>query len=168
MAILQPCHGKPLEKEYKGEIDMIIKEEISLENFQAWNGAVDTLDRIIEANKCDELEAILEELYPDGMTDTELNDLLWFDDEQVYEWLGIRSESVINEELENLRDELEALYADLDDLKADFEEQAKDLDESERNELWDNDFYDDVEDLENQIVSLREEIEELEDELENL
>ena len=71
---------------------MRIYSEISLENFEAWSGAVDTLDRVREAGKCDELESILEDLYPDGMSETELNDLLWFEPETVFEWLGIEEE----------------------------------------------------------------------------
>ena len=71
---------------------MRIYSETSLENFEAWSGAVDTLDRVREAGKCDELESILEDLYPDGMSETELNDLLWFEPETVYEWLGIEEE----------------------------------------------------------------------------
>lgn len=71
---------------------MRIYSETSLENFEAWSGAVDTLDRVREAGKCDELESILEELYPDGMSKTELNDLLWFEPETVFEWLGMEEE----------------------------------------------------------------------------
>lgn len=71
---------------------MRIYSETSLENFEAWSGAVDTLDRVKEAGKCDELESILEDLYPDGMSETELNDLLWFEPETVFEWLGIEEE----------------------------------------------------------------------------
>ena len=71
---------------------MKIYSEISLENFEAWSGAVDTLNRVREAGKCDELESIIEELYPDGMSETELNDLLWFEPETIYEWLGIEEE----------------------------------------------------------------------------
>ena len=71
---------------------MKIYSQTSLENFEAWSGAVDTLDRVREAGKCDELESILEDLYPDGMSETELNDLLWFEPETVYEWLGIEEE----------------------------------------------------------------------------
>ena len=68
---------------------MKITSEISLENFKAWSGAKDTLNKLIELDKCDELEFILDDLYPDGLSDTQLNDILWFDDEWVYEILGI-------------------------------------------------------------------------------
>ena len=74
---------------------MTITYELDLNRFEAWSGAKYTLDRIQREGKCEELENVLEELYPDGMTETELNDLLWFDSESVYEWLGIRSEEQI-------------------------------------------------------------------------
>ena len=68
---------------------MKITSEMSLKNFKAWSGAKDTLNKLIELDKCDELEFILDDLYPDGLTETQLNDLLWFDDEWIYETLGI-------------------------------------------------------------------------------
>ena len=68
---------------------MKITSEMSLKNFKAWSGAKDTLNKLIELDKCEELEFILEDLYPDGLTETELNDILWFDDEWIYETLGI-------------------------------------------------------------------------------
>ena len=74
---------------------MTITYELDLNRFEAWSGAKETLERIQREGKCTELENILEELYPDGMTETELNDLLWFEPETVYEWLGIRSEEQI-------------------------------------------------------------------------
>ena len=68
---------------------MKITSEMSLKNFKAWSGAKDTLNKLIELDKCDELEFILGDLYPDGLTDTQLNDILWFEDEWIYETLGI-------------------------------------------------------------------------------
>jgi len=91
---------------------MTIKSDISLENFGAWSGGKSTLDRIINEGKCGELESMLEDLYPDGMTDTELNDLLWFDSDTVFEWLGIRTYDQIKEELEEKKAELEDLQSD--------------------------------------------------------
>lgn len=71
---------------------MKIYKEESLSNFEWWSGAEDTAQRIWEEQGregFDQLEAILEDLYPDGIDETELNDLLWFDAETAYEWLGI-------------------------------------------------------------------------------
>ena len=49
---------------------MTITYELNLNSFKAWSGAVDTLERIQREEKCEELENVLEELYPDGMTET--------------------------------------------------------------------------------------------------
>ena len=35
---------------------------------------------------------LIDELYPEGLTDTELNDLLWFDADWILENLGIKEE----------------------------------------------------------------------------
>ena len=71
---------------------MKIITETSLFNFDAWSGAIDTQKRIINAGKETEFEQLIDELYPDGLTDTELNDLLRFDDKWIYETLGIEEE----------------------------------------------------------------------------
>ena len=70
----------------------------SLKKFVPWSGAVSTLERVREEGKLEALESVLEDLYPNGMTETELNDLLWFDDDSVFEWLGIKDEEEENEE----------------------------------------------------------------------
>ena len=94
---------------------MTITYELDLNRFEAWSGAKETLERIQREGKCTELENILEELYPDGMTETELNDLLWFDSESVYEWLGIRSEAHIEKEIEEAEEELAEVQSNLED-----------------------------------------------------
>ena len=71
---------------------MKITREINLRNFEAWSGAKGTLNKLIELDKCEELETVLEDLYPEGMTETQLNDVLWFDVEWIYETLGIEEE----------------------------------------------------------------------------
>lgn len=87
---------------------MKIYKEESLSNFEWWSGAVTTADRIWEERGTEgwnELEAILEDAYPDGMDETELNDLLWFEPETIFEWLGIGGEE--NEDEEDEDDETE-------------------------------------------------------------
>lgn len=66
-----------------------MKLTIDFSDFKPWSGASDTWNRIEEEGKIDELEAVLEEIYPDGMSDTKLNDLLWFEPETVFDWLGM-------------------------------------------------------------------------------
>lgn len=142
--------------------------ELDLENFEAWSGAEDTLDRIRNEGKIGALEAILEDAYPDGIDETELNDLLRFDDEQVFEWLGIRSESVIRQELQDAKEELSDLKEEVSDLVAEYNDECIGIADWERKELWDNDYKDNYDDLQEQIKETQEKIKELEEELENI
>ena len=68
---------------------MRIYTEESIEDFEAWCGGQDTKEKIIEARKVDEFDELIEELYPNGLTETELNDLLWFEDEWILVQLNI-------------------------------------------------------------------------------
>lgn len=88
---------------------MQIIMETSLEQFEAWSGAVDTLDTLIEKDLCDRLEKIIEcDIFPDGCTDTELNDFLWFEDDYIAELLGYKDwESLENDGEEEEEEEEE-------------------------------------------------------------
>ena len=77
---------------------MLVTREISIKDFEAWSGAVNTWDRIIEENKVDEFDSMIEELYPDGISETQLNDMLWFESDWIYECLGISEEEEEEEE----------------------------------------------------------------------
>ena len=132
---------------------MTITYELDLNSFQAWSGAKDTLERIQREGKCTELENILEELYPDGMTETELNDLLWFDSESVYEWLGIRSEGQIEKEIEEAEAELAEVQSNLEDDLDDDE-----LTTEERSEIIEN-YQPDIDEIKERIADLKEELE---------
>lgn len=133
---------------------MTITYELDLNRFEAWSGAKDTLERIQREGKCAELENVLEELYPDGMTETELNDLLWFESETVYEWLGIRSEAQIEKEIEEAEAELEDKISDLEfDLDDDLtQEERKDIIES---------YQPEIDEIKERIADLKEELEEI-------
>ena len=66
--------------------------KIITNKFQPWAGAIDTYDTIIENNCLSAFEAMIEELYPNGIEETALNDLLWFESDWIYESLGIEIE----------------------------------------------------------------------------
>ena len=68
---------------------MKVYEELNLKDFNAWSGAVETKERIIKEGKEEEFEELIEELFPDGLSATELNDILWFKEEYVLNILGI-------------------------------------------------------------------------------
>ena len=71
---------------------MKVYEELNLKDFESWSGATETKNIIIQAGKEEEFEELIEELFPNGVSATELNDLLWFDQEYVLNTLGIETE----------------------------------------------------------------------------
>ena len=74
---------------------MKIYTELSdLSEFEPWSGAVDTYNKIIEADKGEEFISELDGIYEDGMTETQLNDLLWFESEWCFELVGLNSYGV--------------------------------------------------------------------------
>lgn len=71
---------------------MKVYYEPTLAQFNAWSGAITTVETIINADKEEEFAQLIEELHPDGLSETELNDILWFEDEWIFEQLGINEE----------------------------------------------------------------------------
>ena len=67
---------------------MTIKTEQSLKNFEFWSGAKANAE-MMTAEELDSVENELEAMYPEGMTDTEINDLFWFDFEYVCDLIGL-------------------------------------------------------------------------------
>lgn len=76
---------------------MKIYREESLSNFEFWSGAKDRAMYLTD-EEFDTIESILEECYPDGMTETEINDFFWFEEDTIAEWLGYSSFDEIMEE----------------------------------------------------------------------
>ena len=68
------------------------KEQTTLQNFDAWSGAKDTKQTILDNNKAEEFNDLIEELYPDGLSETNLNDILWFEEDFLFESLSITIE----------------------------------------------------------------------------
>lgn len=58
----------------------------------AWSGARYTAERLQEEGKGEEFMELVNELYPDGIDRTALNDLMWFDSDWIYESLGMAAE----------------------------------------------------------------------------
>lgn len=66
-----------------------LKVVSGFDSYSPWSGAEDTYRRIADAGKLGELEDWLEGMYPDGIGETELNDLLWFDADTVLRAMGL-------------------------------------------------------------------------------
>jgi len=143
---------------------LTIRSECSLDDFKPWSGAVSTYERIVREGKLDRLEAELDALYDGEMTDTQLNDLLWFEPDEVYRMCGMRNETDINEEIEELRDEQSEIENDLDTLHEDFESDREGMTEAEAAELWADMYADDVAEKRERAAEIEKEIEELEEE----
>jgi hypothetical protein len=73
-------------------------ENTTLDSFEAWSGAKNTKEAIINAGKSEEFDSLIEELYPDGLSETQLNDLLWFESDWIFESLGITEDEEETEE----------------------------------------------------------------------
>ena len=69
---------------------MKITSELNLTNFEFWSGAK---DHKFTYNELKEIESQLKDLYPDGMTETQVNDLFWFENETLCDWIGLDYEA---------------------------------------------------------------------------
>lgn len=89
---------------------MKIYTENSLSNFEFWSGAVDRVKYLTD-DELDTIEAILEDVYPDGMDETQINDLFWFEEDWIAEMLGYEDfEAIMHRDDEE--EEIDALYHD--------------------------------------------------------
>lgn len=68
----------------------IIKEE-RLENFEFWSGARYLADKLT-SKEFGIIEELLEELYPNGMEEVQVNDFFWFDGDTIAQSLGYEDE----------------------------------------------------------------------------
>lgn len=69
---------------------MTITTEKSLRSFEFWGGALDTVKYLTD-EELDTIEEILDELNPEGLSETEINDTFWFGDDEIAYWLGYDS-----------------------------------------------------------------------------
>lgn len=67
----------------------ITKEIYDLADFEAWSEAISAKGKIVAAGKGEAFMCELEALYPEGIDEGHLNDLLWFDEEFCFELVGL-------------------------------------------------------------------------------
>lgn len=73
---------------------MKITTEKNLTNFKFWSGAKALANKLTYA-ELDWISQQLEELYPDGMTETQINDLFWFEEDFICEMINENIQSVL-------------------------------------------------------------------------
>ena len=88
---------------------MEYRVESSLKDFNAWSGGRYTLDVLIEKGVCDEVEGYIEECFTDPSV-TDINDFLWFERDQIAEYLGY-------EDWEEFEFGNEGVYKDINGVK---------------------------------------------------
>ena len=82
---------------------MVVRNFDLASDYKPWSGAAKTCEKIVDAGKVEELEGYFEEMYPDGVDSvTAINDDLWFNDEEILDYLGIADEGEDEEEDEEI------------------------------------------------------------------
>ena len=82
---------------------MVVRNFDLASDYKPWSGAVNTWEKIVDAGKVEELEGYFEEMYPYGVDSvTAINDDLWFNDEEILDYLGITDEEEDEEEDEEI------------------------------------------------------------------
>ena len=69
---------------------MKIYKEESLRYFDFWDGACDVV-KYLTFEELDTIESILEECNPQGMSETDINDFFWFEEDIIADLLGYSS-----------------------------------------------------------------------------
>ena len=91
----RPVKASKLRKGKNRKAVTAAKLTVSFDEFKPWSGAVDTWNNLMDFDKIDLLEQIIDDTYYNEeageaiLSETELNDLLWFEPETVYEWVGL-------------------------------------------------------------------------------
>ena len=70
-----------------------VLKDFDLEEFEPWGEtAINTKERIVEAGEANTFSTEIRNLYPDGIPEVTMNDILWFDRQWCYDLVGIREE----------------------------------------------------------------------------
>lgn len=77
---------------------MKIYKEESLSNFEFWSGAKDFASKLTKS-EFDTIEESFADIYPDGTSETQINDLFWFEPEYICsDILGVDYDEVMERE----------------------------------------------------------------------
>ena len=66
----------------------VTREITSFDEFDAWSGGRDTLQRLRKIGCDDAVFGLVDELFEGEVSETDINDFLWFEDETITEYLG--------------------------------------------------------------------------------
>jgi hypothetical protein len=74
---------------------MIVKKEIRLKDFAAWGGGKENLELLIKHNLVDIVENYINEIFPDGINEIILNDILWHGLDDILNDLGYNLDNLL-------------------------------------------------------------------------
>ena len=85
---------------------MVYSKDFSVDSFEFWSGAKDTVEDVRKAGKMDELQTLIEEQFCDHVpTATQINDFVWFERTFIYSQLGLDENGNLPEEDDEDEDE---------------------------------------------------------------
>lgn len=76
---------------------MYYKVEKNLFDFEFWSGAKVNAEKLTK-DEMDRIENMMPDIFVNTPTETEINDLFWFEFETICDWLGLDPEEVENRE----------------------------------------------------------------------
>jgi len=76
---------------------MKIYSDLDLKTFEFWSGGKDRAILFTD-EELETIEQNLSDCFPDGMDETALNDIFWFEPETLCEWIGITEEELFDRE----------------------------------------------------------------------
>ncbi len=74
--------------------------EENLCNFQFWGGAKENTN-LLTPQELEQIEFELNDIYPEGLEDVQINDIFWFDFDFIAQLLGYEDEEEFRKEREN-------------------------------------------------------------------
>lgn len=75
----------------------VTKEVCCKSDFDFWSGAVATVEALTD-REFETVISCIEDCYPEGITETELNDIFWFEQDWIAELLGYNDWEAFEEE----------------------------------------------------------------------
>ena len=73
--------------------------KVDFNEYKPWSGAVSAYNDIVERVGIEKLESVLAEIFcGEDLEDVQINDLLWFEPEIVYDVLGIKMDEEEDED----------------------------------------------------------------------
>lgn len=153
---------------------MKITYEIDFETYETRKSAQALLRRINAEGKANLLDAVLTDLYPDGMTENELDDILDYSEDDVLRWLDMRSETDVRSDITDKEAEIEEYKDAIHELELDIASYEAQLLNGDGDVDWDeveeniSDAKSDISTYEDDITAATEELHDLEEELDEI